>query len=226
MCLSITPSPKACVTPVPQPSRRQALRASLPAEPVAFWVALCLCKLGWAQWCAPHCRHGRAQPQDRSSALGEEILSAAATSSVYSPAQHSPSSPGSRVTPRQQLFLFYFVLAIKSLKEIKGTNFITWSSRQSPAGLPVPCTLDRQKHPCKGMPAQVRIDDNWCSPAPSPPPGCRLEGAEGAQRVFGGSSRPVLQEETQQAGASRTAGQGARRLSVAATQGCGSHLCS
>lgn len=127
---------------------------------------------------------------------------------------------------RGRRVLFYFVLAIKSLKEIKGTNFITWSSRQSPAGLPVPCTLDRQKHPCKGMPAQVRIDDNWCSPAPSPPPGCRLEGAEGAQRVFGGSSRPVLQEETQQAGASRTAGQGARRLSVAATQGCGSHLCS
>lgn len=60
---------------------------------------------------------------DRSSALGEEILSAVATSSVYSPAQHSPSSPGRRVTPRQQLFLFYFVLAIKTLKEIKGTNF-------------------------------------------------------------------------------------------------------
>lgn len=133
VCSSIAPIPEGLRYPSPTASRSRsrALWASLPAEPVAFGVRPCQ-----AQWFAPHCRHGRAQLQDRSSALAEEMLSAAATSGVNSPAQRGPSSPGSRIAPRQQLFLFDFILAISSLKEIEGTNFITQSARQSPAGLP------------------------------------------------------------------------------------------
>lgn len=133
VCSSIAPIPEGLCYPSPTASPQlQPGSLGFPAcRACAFGVRPCQ-----AQWFAPHCRHGRAQLQDRSSALAEEMLSAAAASGTNSPAQRSPSSPESRITPRQQLLLFYFMLAISSLKEIEGTNFITPSVRQSPAGPP------------------------------------------------------------------------------------------
>lgn len=85
MCSSVTPHPQRLVLPLSHSLLAAAGRLSGPpcllslSHSGSVSPQLCLCKeLGRAQWRAPHCWHERAQPQDGSSALGEEILSAAA----------------------------------------------------------------------------------------------------------------------------------------------------
>lgn len=119
------------------------------------------------------------------SSAGGQLLCVSAKSALT---EHSTAFPGG-FTPRQHLFLFYFILAISSLEEPEGANCITWSSSQTPsrpaalctAAGPAPRTAPKHRNTSVGEHQHREwLGGNCCSPPARPPAWWQAGGSRGS----------------------------------------------